>query len=128
MGAEYLNRYQELMRGCELELQEAPKRRNDGDFAPERRGERAREMVGEMGFCRNISDLWGVRIRVLTRRYRAEPFALERLRPMLNAKAIVISRAVSGRYEVVRAPPRLASVFATLIDFPPSGSKGRITN
>ena len=128
MDAQALNRYPELQRACELELQEALQMRNAGDFVPDRRVDRAREMVGEMEFRRNVSDLGELRIRVLTRGYWEDSFALERLQLILNVKAIVISRAADGRYEVVREDPRLALAFSTLIDFSSSGSNGRITN
>ena len=128
MDQEALGRYQDLLRACELELQEALQMRNGGSFAPDRRVGRAREMVEEMEFCENVSDLGEVRSRVLTRGYWAGSFAVERHQLILNVKAIAISRAADGRYEVVREVLSTGVGVFNPGRFSSSGSHGRTTN
>ena len=86
-------------------------------------------MVEEIGFCGNVFDIWDLRLRVHTMEYWEDSFAAEKLHLVLNVKAAVIRRAVDGRYEAVReAPPHLALVFPTMLNFSSPGTNGRIAN
>ena len=62
---------------------------------------RARVVVAEMDFCREVADLPGLRDSVIRRSYWVGPISVGRIQLAMNIKAVALRNLGNGKYEII---------------------------
>ena len=89
-----------ILSNCEAELASAIGDQENGIPVSEIRMGRCRIVISEMEFCRDVSDVAGLREAALAKNYWADSIAIERIQLALNVKVVILRQIGGGLYDI----------------------------